>query len=256
MKKKITISLIVIIVGTYLTIGAILSYKQRSILYYPTKNTKHKGTDFFIENKECKIHIISTNKGKKDAIIYFGGNAEPISRSVNYIKRQFQDHTSYMMNYRGYGLSNCSPTEKGIYSDSKALYDYVKERHNKISVGGRSLGSGVATYVASKRDVHRLVLITPYDSIVSVAEERFPIYPISLLLEDQYLSGENVKEFKTKTLLAIAEKDKIVTMKSTKKLIERFPKDQVSILLIKDKNHITISKSKEYFKKVRDFVIK
>jgi fermentation-respiration switch protein FrsA (DUF1100 family) len=159
------------------------------------------------------------------------------------------------MNYRGYGLSTCTPTEKGIYSDAQILYDYIKDKHNKISVGGRSLGSGVATFLASQRPVYRLVLITPYDSILSIAKKRFPLYPIDILLTDKYLSGENVKKFKTKTLLAIAEKDQIISKENSNKLIKRFPKDQISILEIKNADHSNISQSEIYFNKVRDFII-
>lgn len=256
MTKTIILTIITMAIIIYIVIGTILVYKQRTFLYFPKGNTEHKEKDIFLKNGDCTLQIIVVNEGKSDAIIYFGGNAETISNSTDYMLKQFPNNTSYMMNYRGYGLSNCSPTEKGIYSDSLVLYDYVNKEHNKISVGGRSLGSGVATYLASKRKVHRLVLITPYDSILSIAKKRFPIYPIEYLLEDTYKSGENVKHFKTKTLLAIAEKDTLITMENTKKLIDRFPKDQVSLLIIKEANHINISQSEEYFNKVRDFVIK
>jgi len=234
---KTTLTIIIFI---YILIGYFLYEKQRDFLYFPKKNTIHKGKDIFINNGLCNIHTIIINEGKKDAIIYFGGNAETISKSTDYIKKQFPNHTSYLMNYPGYGLST----------------DYIKEKHNKISVGGRSLGSGVATHLASKRKIHKLVLITPYYSILSIAQKKYPIYPINLLLKDKFLSGENVKNFKTKTLLAIAEKDTLIKMENTKKLIKNFPKEQLEILIIKGANHSNISESEEYFNKVKEFIEK
>jgi len=249
-------NIIKVIIFLYLVVGLILFFTQRTFIYFPKPNQEHKEKDIFLKNGDCKIQVIVVNEGKKDAILYFGGNAEAVSMSTDYIAKQFPNHTSYMLSYRGYGLSTCEPTEKGLYSDAELLYDYVKERHEKISAGGRSLGSGIATHLASKRDLHKLVLITPYDSIMSIAQKKYFIYPISLIMKDKYLSGDNVKHFKTKTLLAIAEKDTLVTMENTQKLIDRFPKEQVEILIIKDANHINISQNEEYFNKVRDFVTK
>jgi len=54
----------------------------------------------------------------------------------------------------------------------------MKKRYSDISVIGRSLGSRVATYLASKRDIDRVVLVTPFDSLESVAKDAFPIFPI------------------------------------------------------------------------------
>jgi len=108
--------------------------------------------------------------------------------------------------------------------------------------------------LASKRNIEKLVLITPYYSILSIAKERFPMYPVDLILKDKYLSGENIKYFKTKTLIVIAEKDKVVKLDNTKKLINEFPKKQLEILMIKNATHTDLYKSKKYFEKIKEFI--
>jgi len=253
MTKTIKI-LIIIIISIYIISGLFIYDKQRRFLYFPKQNTEHKEKDIFINNGLCDIHTIVINEGKKDAIIYFGGTAQTLSKITDYVKRQFPDKSIYLMNYPGYGLSTCKPTEKSIYKDSKIVYDYVKKNHNKISVIGKSLGTGVATYLASKRNIEKLVLITPYYSILSIAKERFPMYPVDLILKDKYLSGENIKYFKTKTLIVIAEKDKVVKLDNTKKLINEFPKKQLEILMIKNATHTDLYKSKKYFEKIKEFI--
>ena len=88
-----------------------------------------------------------------DAIIYFGGNAESMAQSSDEIARQFPAFTVYLMDYRGYGRSTGEPSEEGLYSDALKLYDTMKSKYESISIGGRSLGSGIAVYVASQRKV-------------------------------------------------------------------------------------------------------
>ena len=90
------------------------------------------------------------------------------------------------MDYRGYGFSTGVSTEATLYRDALKLYDSVKSKHTRISLGGRSLGTAVATYVAAYREVSKLALITPFDSIVNVAQGKYPVYPVHLLLHDTF----------------------------------------------------------------------
>jgi pimeloyl-ACP methyl ester carboxylesterase len=67
-----------------------------------------------------------------------------------------------------------------------AAYDWVKAKGDRIVVWGRSLGSGPATYVASRRDPEALLLETPFLSAVDVAFDRYPYMPVHWLMEDQF----------------------------------------------------------------------
>ena len=225
----------------YLSVGLFLYLNQQSFLYYPTAKIVTKYKNIFLENDQEKINVIVLNEGHQSAILYFGGNAESMGESADYIAGQFPDFTVYLMDYRGYGFSTGKASESGLYSDALRLYDSVKENHIHISVGGRSLGTAIATYVAAHRDVMKLALITPFDSIVNVAKDRYPIYPVSLLLEDQYDSKSWVHKIKAQTFIVIAENDEVIPLERTEKLIEAFPKSQVQVDTIKNRGHSDIS---------------
>ena len=66
----------------------------------------------------------------------------------------------------------------------------LKERYaeNKITLYGRSLGTGMATYVASKNSPKQLILETPYYSIIDVAASRFPMFPLEKFLKYKFPS--------------------------------------------------------------------
>jgi esterase/lipase len=159
------------------------------------------------------------------------------------------------MDYRGYGKSSGEANEEGLYSDALKLYDSIKEKHKRISVGGRSLGSAVATYVASKREVSKLALITPFDSIVSVGQKRYPMYPAGLMLHaNRYDSISRVKEISAETFIVIAGDDKVIPRKNTQNLINAFKGKKLKIDTIKNRGHNDISSDERYYRIMQDFI--
>ncbi len=248
--KKISILLLFGYVG----MGLFLYMNQRDFLYFPTPDVSTPYAEMALQNEGASINVIVLNKGYENAILYFGGNAESMAGSSDYIAQQFPTFTVYLMDYRGYGGSTGEPTEEGLYSDALKLYDTIKPKHNRISIGGRSLGSGIATYVAAHREVSKLALITPFDSIVNVAQGRYPLYPVSLLLHDKYDSESRVKKIKAKTFIVMAQNDGIITSEYTQKLIDAFDPVQLKVTVIKNRGHNDISSDARYYKIMQDFI--
>jgi len=251
--KKVFIVLAPFVV-IYLVIGMFLYVKQRSFLYHPTPQVTTKYNTLLLENEKEKINIIVLNEGHQNSILYFGGNGESMGESADYIAAQFPNFTVYLMDYRGYGSSSGEASETGLYSDALALYDRIKDKHEKISVGGRSLGSAIAVYVAAHREVSKLALITPFDSIVNIAQERYPIYPVNLLLHDSYDAASQVNKIRAKTFIVIAQNDKVVSRERTQKLIDTFSKDLLYVDIIKNRGHNDISSDNRYYKIMQDFI--
>jgi esterase/lipase len=253
---KITLmQLSIVVLFFYVSIGAYLYLNQSSYIYFPQPYTSDKYTNMQMKNENETINIIILNEGHKNAILYFGGNAESMANSAEYIKGQFPTFTCYLMDYRGYGNSTGKASEEALYSDALKLYDTIKGKHNRISVGGRSLGSGIATYVAANRDVSKLALITPFNSIVAVAQDKYPIYPVSLLLHaNKYDSLSRVKKIKAETFIVMAENDKLILKKYTQKLIDDFNGNRLKVATIKGRGHKDVSSDARYYKIMQDFI--
>ena len=253
LKHLSKIALMAFVFG-YVAIGTLLYVKQRDILYHPTPDIQTEYKGFVLKDGNVSTYIHVLNEGHKNAILYFGGNAESMAKSSDYIAQQFPEFTCYLMDYRGYGSSTGEPSEEAIYKDALALYDKVKEKHARISIGGRSLGTSVAAYVAAHREVIKLALITPFDSIVSIAQERYPLYPASLLLKDTYKLISYVKDIKAKTFVVMAEHDKVVPKSHSLRLIKAFKKEQLITTVIKNRGHVDISDDERYYKIMQDFI--
>ncbi len=238
----------------YITFGILLFINQRDLIYAPTKKINHVFNEVVFHNDKESINVIVVNDKKEKAILYFGGNGDTVSLSAFAFDRFFPDHTVYLVNYRGYGGSSGEATEKGLYSDALAIFDKIRSKHSDLSVLGRSLGSGVATYLGAKREFDKLVLIAPYDSAQSMAQERFPLYPMSILLKDKYDSASRVKDIEEKTLVMIAEKDKLITMQHSQKLIDAFLPSQVEVEIIEGVGHNSILQDERYYDVIQKFL--
>ena len=161
----------------------------------------------------------------------------------------------YLVNYRGYAGSSGSPSESALFSDAVHIYDRIVERHSSVDVVGRSLGSGVATYIASIRPVEKLVLITPYDSIRAVGQSQYPIFPVGLLLKDHFDSASRVSKVGADTLVVLAESDRVIPLESSERLIEKFPKDQVRVETIENTDHNDVTDTEGYYELLGEFLI-
>ena len=118
-------------------------------------------------------------------VLYFHGNKKNISRYEKFAP--YFTHHGYevwMIDYPGYGKSTGPLNEQRLYDYAEQLYIMAKSRFAKdsIIIYGKSLGTGIAAWLASKKDCRQLVLETPYYSMTSVANHFLPIYPMDRML--------------------------------------------------------------------------
>ena len=156
------------------------------------------------------------------------------------------------MHYRCFGGSEVYPTEEALVKDAFSLFDHIKSNHDNIIVIGRSLGSGIATQLASKRQVRRLILITPYDSIQNIAASRFPFFPVRLLLKDKFESWKYAEKISAPTTIITAEFDDVIPLENSKKLLASFPQGIAKLVVVSNTGHNSISTTPEYIHVLRN----
>ena len=117
--------------------------QQRAMMYFPSsENTTPLAKHFWLTSEGQQLKVWQLNQGK-DAVLYFGGNAEAVEYNIPLFTSILQDKTVYLVNYRGYGGSSGKPTQQALFADALAVYDEIESKHATVSVIGRSLGSGV-----------------------------------------------------------------------------------------------------------------
>lgn len=231
----------------------LLYTNQRSILFKNT-HTQKGVAGFFMGNGDEKTWVELRNQGKEKALIYFPGNSEDYWENPDDIAKNIPNYTVYFPHYRGYGQSSGTPSQDALFKDALNLYAKVSKSHNTISVIGRSLGSGVAIWVASQKSVSKLILVTPYDSIVTLGQIKYPYFPIRLISKDSFDSFRYAPKINTPTLVLLAENDNVVPHISTQKLINSFKSVKPEIKMLKGSTHGTIIDHPDYFNIVSSFL--
>ena len=220
---------------------------QRSLIYFPQPR-RHGANNSVtsVQVGDVMLNVSTREQPGRQAVVYFGGNAEDVSANLPALSAAFPDQALYLLHYRGFGGSGGKPTEAALFADALALYDQVKTQHPDITVIGRSLGSGPALHLASVRPVQRLVLVTPYDSIAALAAQQFPMFPVRWLLRDKFESFRFAPLVKAPTLIIAAAQDEVIPPASTSLLATRFKPGIARTVTIPAVGHNTISDDPAY----------
>jgi len=236
----------------YIALCLVLFLAQRTFIYYPQpKSAANNSTTLTLNVDDARVLVSTRPRPGPDAVIYFGGNAEDISRSLPTLVDAFPERAVFALNYRGYGGSTGRPSESALIADALVLFDHARTDHPHIVVIGRSLGSGVAVQVASERPVERLVLVTPYDSLQNLAAGQFRYFPIRWLLLDKFESWRYASKVTAPTRLIAAQHDEVIPFANTKSLYEHMPRSRATLTVIPGVGHNDISESPEYIPALR-----
>ncbi|XP_047479358.1 protein ABHD13-like [Penaeus chinensis] len=128
-----------------------------------------------------------------------------------------------LLEYRGYGLSEGSPSEEGLYLDAQAAINYLKTRsdidQNKIIIFGRSLGGAVAVDCVSRSEISSrvaaVILENTFTSIPDMAKVLFSNVKFLAKLpewchKNKYLSKYKMCRVVVPTLFLSGQADSLV----------------------------------------------
>lgn len=268
--KILTTTLIVFIL--LFTTFFILIINQKKLIYIPNHNKKYHQE--ILKNDKLEVVNIKDNEFEyigylkndlvnKPIIIYYGGNADSaasIFHKFSEIENSLLNNFNFIMiDYPKYGLSTNNLSQDNIFKMALLTFDYVVNElnysNNNIIVMGYSLGSGVASYVASKRATKTNVLIAPYNSILNVANTLLPIFygPFKALIKDHYNSYQYVEDINVKTLIIASKKDKVIKYKLTERLIENI--DNYELALFNDLSHNDFLEKDYIHQEISEFIL-
>ncbi|MGQ0384882.1 MAG: alpha/beta hydrolase [Gammaproteobacteria bacterium] len=241
--------------GAYLLLCLLLFAVQRSQIYFSVPEARRPGIEsirFRTGEESLKVWVL--RRPGPRALVYFGGNAEDVSLNLPSFAAAFPQHSLYLVNYRGYGGSSGRPSEQALLADSLAVYDGVREAHAEISVLGRSLGSGVAVHLASEREVERLALVSPYDSLVAVAREHYPWLPVAWLMLDRFDSAAKAAAVRAPVFVVVAEDDEVIPTRRSRALLEAFPPSQTTLVVVAGATHNSLDAFPQFLESLAEFV--
>jgi hypothetical protein len=145
----------------------------------------------------------------------------------------------FLFDYQGYGLSGGRTTLDSLKQDGEAAYNYIRElgyQPEQIIVWGESLGSIVATHIASKYPCHRLLLLAAFVDLPSLAKSANSLlikaaYPFILLQGESNLA--RIKTIMVPTLIIHSIEDELIPYSHAKQLYQGIKHPWKSIITIK-----------------------
>ena len=155
------------------------------------------------------------------------GNGEHTAYCSSYLGQRLRDHFKanvFVFDYRGYGKSEGTPHEAGIKKDGEKAMEVFCEKvgtkPENVIVVGSSLGGAIATHIASTKGCKALILQRTFDSMVNVAANKYPIFPIRLLIQNRYESFEALKKYDGPVFQSHGKNDHIVPIEHGEKLFK------------------------------------
>ena len=191
-------------------------------------------------------------------VIMYGGVGQEVSEFVS--RAHAGGHWGWLMiNYRGFGLSGGSPSERTVLGDAKRIYDWAASQPDidtaNIVVLGRSLGSYVAIAVASTRKVRAAILATPFDSAAALAEEHFTHgLPLGWLMQARYNPSLMAPLVSAPALFLLAEKDDVTPVKNGLALARRWG-GKVRTVMLAGVGHTGLERREEFWSSVGSFLV-
>lgn len=158
------------------------------------------------------VHLPGTTDASAPVLLGFGGNAWDADALALYLRSVFPEHDIVTFHFRGYGPSEGRPSASALIADAPLLHDAVAERltPRPIIPVGLSIGAGPAAEIAAGRDVAGMILVTPFDSLRSMAQTHYPWLPVRWLLRHRMEIAEAVARSEVPTAIITAERDSIV----------------------------------------------
>jgi pimeloyl-ACP methyl ester carboxylesterase len=210
---------------------------QGSFLYHPSRvldnnpesiNLSYESVDFNASDG-TNLHgwYIPAEK-HRGVVLFCHGNGGNISHRLDTIKVLNELKLSvFIFDYRGYGRSSGTPTEKGTYKDAMAAWKYLREAKavpsEKIIVHGRSLGGAIAVWLASETNPAALIVESSFTSTVDVARTMNLVRHFSGIITYKYPAIDYIKKVKCPIMVIHSRDDRLIVYSLGRKLYDAAP---------------------------------
>lgn len=247
---------------------ALLLYAfQKHLIYFPTRHLAATPQDiglgyedvFFVTDDGYRLHgwYLPTDP-RQPTVLFFHGNAGNISHRLDTLRLFHQlGLNTLIFDYRGYGHSEGSPSERGTFLDAVAARRYLLQNRGvpreKIVLFGRSLGAAVATWLATRRTPGALIVESAFTSIPELAAKLYPFLPVRLLSRYQYNNVELIAEVACPVLVVHSYADEIVPFAHGRALYEAAPEPKHLLVIQGSHNEGFLVSKKHYLRGISSF---
>ncbi|MDI9370127.1 MAG: alpha/beta hydrolase [Synergistaceae bacterium] len=203
--------------------------------------------------------FVPADGASRATVLFCHGNAGNISHRLDSIDIFHRLGLSvFIFDYRGYGRSEGTPSEKGVYSDVEGawrrLTGELGERRERVVMFGRSLGGAVAAYAAEKFSPGALILESTFTDLASVGQGHYFFLPVRLIVGDAFNTIGRLERIHCPVLVAASPEDEVVPGSHGKTLFEAAGEPKMFLQLRGDHNLGFLDTGRPYVEGLDTFI--
>lgn len=260
--------LVVLVVATYVAVCFAVAFFQAQLIYFPTRGYEQTPGDVGIPFETLRLDTADgetivgwfvPRSGADATVLFFHGNAGNMSDRV-YDARVLHDlgFNVLMIDYRGYGESTGSPSEKGLYKDAETAWTYLTETRgvpaDRIVLFGRSLGGGVAIELARRHEPAALVVESTFTRLADVGSHHYSFLPVSLIVTQRFDSESKIPDIACPKLILHGKDDQLIPIALGRRLFDAAKEPKRFIETPGGHNNSGFTYTNEYTQQLADFV--
>lgn len=259
--KMIIIKIVAVAAGLYVSICILLYFVQEKLIFMPERlpaNFVFRFTESFREfpirasDGSVLSGLLFSATQSKGLIFYLHGNAGSL-REWGDVARTYLDlhYDVFLLDYRGYGKSEGTITsEAELHEDIQVAYNRMKDLYpeQKIVVLGYSIGTGLATSLASHNHPGMLILQAPYYSLVDMMKQLYPFLPTAIL-KYKFRNDVNIRNCTMPIVIFHGDQDNVIDCRASVRL-KMLAKPTDILVLLRGQGHNGMTYGSEYAREI------
>jgi len=222
-KRALRLAAIPIVV--YAALVTVVYFLQRSMLFFPAHGAPSTGLTPWSDGKRTVGYCREVPNARTVWLMMHGNAGQAADRDYA-LSRMSDQGSLYVLEYPGYGLREGNPSMESMNRAASEAYQLLRTRNQNtpVCVLGESIGSGPACALAQEKvPPDMIVLVVPFDSLVSVASRRFYFLPVGLLLRDAWNNVEALRHYAGPLEIFGATDDAIIPIEHARTLARQIP---------------------------------
>jgi pimeloyl-ACP methyl ester carboxylesterase len=273
--KALFLSLVAIIAGTYVLLFGFVFFFQDAVanrtnsFFQPRTITVEAAEAFNAPDVQLLdletpdgIHLRgwlarNTDTAQDPLLIYFGGSGSEASEVIPYAQK-LKGWSVALINYRGFGLSEGTPTHANALADALFIYDSLSRRadidSNRVVAMGYSLGTGIAVYLSDQRPTVGTILVSPYDYWTLIGLKQTPLYaPLTGIMKPYFDSISRAPGIRTPLLCLVGSEDDFVPPERSLELVNAWG-GKTEVISFPGEDHSLLFHDNSSWMDIQDFL--
>ena len=241
------LTIVLILLGLW----ALVAWLQPRMAFFPWRGIQQTPESAGIPYTDLKITTADgvtlhgwwiEHPSPRGLVVYWHGNGGNLSLWMDVLLDIHRRGFSVVaVDYRGYGASDGSPSEKGLYRDAEAVSDYVARNRARPGLRtiywGRSLGCAVASYAAAKSPPAALILESPFPNVRALFVGNPVMLGLSVFSTYRFATASHLQDYRGPLLVIHGDADSIIPFSAGRKVYDRAPGGPKTFAVLRGADH-------------------